>query len=88
MLFDEPFANIDGIARVQLQQLVQDIHRQTCTTTIFVTHHIPEALMLGQKIAVLEEGKLTQFGTAEEILQNPTSQLIQQYLKDEANSPF
>jgi len=53
LLLDEPFAALDAPTREDLEQLTLDLHRETQTTTIFVTHNIEEAVFLGQKILVL-----------------------------------
>lgn len=56
LLMDEPFSALDAISRKQLQALTKDLHKEFGMTTIFVTHDTDEALKLGDRIAVLQEG--------------------------------
>ena len=59
LLMDEPFSALDAISRKQLQTLTKDLHNEFGMTTIFVTHDTDEALKLGDRIAVLQEGELS-----------------------------
>ena len=61
LLMDEPFGAVDEITRKQLQKEIKDIHQKTGITIIFVTHDINEALTLGTKILVLDQGQIQQF---------------------------
>ena len=58
LLFDEPFAALDPITRVDLQRLFLDLRRRVRKTALFVTHDIREAMMLGSRIALLKDGAL------------------------------
>lgn len=60
LLMDEPFSALDAISRKQLQALTKDLHKEFGMTTIFVTHDTDEALKLGDRIAVLQEGEIVQ----------------------------
>ena len=60
LLMDEPFSALDAISRKQLQALTIDLHKEFGITTIFVTHDTDEALKLGDRIAVLQEGEIVQ----------------------------
>lgn len=79
LLFDEPFSNIDPSLRLELRQLVQEIHRRLGATTVFVTHDLTEAFFLADRIAVLEEGNVVQIGTPEELRGNPKAALLQTF---------
>lgn len=76
LLFDEPFSNIDPSLRLELRQLVQTIHHRLGATTVFVTHDLPEAFFLADRIAVLEEGSVVQVGTPEQLRANPQAALL------------
>ncbi|HBY58776.1 MAG TPA: ABC transporter ATP-binding protein [Solibacterales bacterium] len=58
LLFDEPFAALDPITRFAMQRLFLELRRGLGTTSVFVTHDVREALMLGSRIALLREGRL------------------------------
>ena len=76
LLFDEPFSNINPSLRLQLRQLVLDIHKRLGATTVFVTHDLTEAFFLADRIAVLEEGNVVQIGTPHQMQSNPKAQLL------------
>lgn len=76
ILFDEPFANVDPLVCVDLRQLVKKLHSEYLPTIVFVTHNLPEAFALGERIAVMEKGALTELGTPQELKNNPQSELL------------
>jgi len=80
MLLDEPFGSLDPLTRDSLQQSFQRIRRQTELTAIFVTHDMLEALLLGDRIAVLRSGRLEQVGTPTELLRRPASEYVRHLL--------
>jgi len=80
MLLDEPFGALDPLTRDRLQQSFIDIKRQLDLAAVFVTHDITEALMLGDRIAVLREGCLLQIGTPHELLDTPKNEYIERLL--------
>ena len=80
MLLDEPFGALDPLTRDRLQQSFIDIKRQLDLAAVFVTHDITEALMLGDRIAVLREGCLLQIGTPHELLDTPKDEYIERLL--------
>jgi osmoprotectant transport system ATP-binding protein len=71
MLLDEPFGALDPLTRDRLQRRFQEIRRELSLTAIFVTHDMVEALILGDRIAVLRDGALVQVGTPSELLRHP-----------------
>ncbi len=73
--FDEPFSNVDPSLRAGLRELVRSIHKQLRPTIVFVTHDLPEAFALADRIVVLQEGKIVEIGTPEEIMAEPRSEL-------------
>ena len=76
LLMDEPFSALDAISRKQLQTLTKDLHKEFGMTTIFVTHDTDEALKLGDRIAVLEEGEIVQVTDPKTILDQPANDFV------------
>jgi osmoprotectant transport system ATP-binding protein len=76
VLMDEPFSALDPISRTALQDLVLKLHEKLKTTIVFVTHDMGEALKMGDRIAVMKEGKLLQVDTPTEIAQHPKNQFV------------
>jgi osmoprotectant transport system ATP-binding protein len=76
LLMDEPFGALDAITRDSLQQEFLDLKQRLAKTVVFVTHDIVEALTLGDRIAVLHEGRLEQVATGKEILQQPATPFV------------
>ena len=76
MLMDEPFGALDAITRRRLQNALVRIHQQISQTVVFVTHDIDEALRLADKIAVMREGRIEQYGTPLEIMQSPANDFV------------
>jgi osmoprotectant transport system ATP-binding protein len=80
LLMDEPFAAVDPITRDALQQELARIHQATGKTIVFVTHDIEEALRLATVIAIMERGRLAQFGTPLEIVEQPASDFVRDFI--------
>ncbi len=78
MLMDEPFAAVDPITRARLQNEFLRILEKMEKTIIFVTHDINEAIKMGDKIAVLKEGKLVQHATPQALLDEPADDFVAQ----------
>src|SRR5438552_210864 len=76
LLMDEPFGAIDRIARERLQNEFLRIQREVRKTVIFVTHDIDEAIKLGDRIAIMNAGRLEQYDTPAAILAKPSSDLV------------
>ena len=76
MLMDEPFGAIDPITRARLQDEFLRILRQLRKTIVFVTHDIDEAIRMGDRIAILKDGALVQYGTPEAILAAPADHFV------------
>jgi osmoprotectant transport system ATP-binding protein len=76
LLMDEPFGAIDRIARERLQNEFLRIQREVRKTVVFVTHDIDEAIKLGDRIAVMNQGRLEQYDTPAAILARPASDLV------------
>ncbi len=79
LFMDEPFSSLDGSLRADLRALLKELHRQLRPTVVFVTHELPEAFALADRMVVLEEGKIVEAGTPEALSKAPQSQLLRQY---------
>lgn len=78
LLMDEPFGAVDEITREQLQEEIARIHGQTGITVVFVTHDISEALKLGTKLLVMDQGVIQQFAEPDKILESPATDFVRQ----------
>jgi len=76
LLMDEPFGALDALTRDSLQQELLDLRGRLGKTIVFVTHDIFEALTLGDRIAVLHQGRLEQVGTKEEVVGSPATGFV------------
>lgn len=81
MLLDEPFGAIDAINREILQNELKSIHEKSKCTYLFVTHDIREALKLGTKVIIMNEGKILQYATPDEIVENPVDDFVANLIK-------
>lgn len=81
MLLDEPFGAIDAINREILQNELKSIHEKLKCTYLFVTHDIREALKLGTKVIIMNEGKILQYATPDEIVKEPADDFVANLLK-------
>lgn len=83
MLMDEPFSALDPLSRTSLQDLVLTLHEKLGNTIVFVTHNMKEALKLGDRIAVMQEGRILQCDTPEVIQTQPKDSFVRAFF-DEA----
>ena len=81
LLMDEPFGAVDEITRSSLQDEIARIHRETGITILFVTHDIDEALRLGTRVLVMNEGCAQQFAPPREILNHPATEFVKQLIR-------
>ncbi len=79
-LFDEPLSNLDAKLRMQLRAELLGLHRQLRATMIYVTHDQVEAMTMGQRIAVLHEGRLRQLGTPGEVYERPADEFVARFI--------
>jgi ABC-type sugar transport system ATPase subunit len=79
-LFDEPLSNLDAALRTQMRAELKRIQRRLGATMLYVTHDQVEAMTMGDKIAVMNKGKLEQFGTPAEIYERPASVFVARFL--------
>lgn len=78
LLMDEPFGAVDEITRKMLQTEIARIHQELGVTIIFITHDIKEALKLGTRVLVMNNGKIEQIGTPEEIKNHPATDFVKE----------
>jgi len=80
LLLDEPFSNLDAQLRVRLRQELRKLIDQVKITTLFVTHDQEEALMLADRIVVMQQGKIEQIGTPREIYEQPATRFVADFI--------
>jgi glycine betaine/proline transport system ATP-binding protein len=81
LLMDEPFSALDPLIRDKLQDELLDLQKTLQKTIVFVSHDLDEAMKLGNKIAILEGGRIVQAGTAEDILLRPADAYVGEFVK-------
>lgn len=87
LLMDEPFGAVDEITRRQLQDELLKIYQQKKITILFVTHDIQEALKLGTKVLIMDQGQIQQFDTPENIIKYPANDFVKKLVsKNESYS--
>jgi len=75
-LMDEPLSNLDAKLRVQTRAQIASLQRRLGTTTVYVTHDQTEAMTMGDRIAVLDEGRLQQLGSPQELYRRPANEFV------------
>lgn len=80
LLMDEPFSALDPLIRARLQDELLDLQAKLQRTIIFVSHDLDEAFKLGNRIALMEGGRIVQIGTAREIIANPVSDYVADFV--------
>ncbi len=80
VLLDEPFSNLDAALRGELRAEMREILARAGATSVFVTHDQAEALALGDRIAVLHDGRMEQIGTPDEIFQHPNTRFVADFM--------
>lgn len=83
ILMDEPFGALDPITRDALQELVKHLQKEMGKTVVFVTHDMDEALKLADRIAIMQDGKVVQFDTPDNILANPANEFVEDFIGEE-----
>lgn len=80
LLLDEPLSALDGVIKESIKERIKSIARQFHLTTIIVTHDPEEALTLSDKVLIINEGTVSQYGTPHEILKTPKNQFIEDFI--------
>ena len=79
-LFDEPLSNLDAKLRVEMRTEIKLMHQRLKTTTVYVTHDQIEAMTLGDKVAVMKDGIIQQFGTPQQIYNDPANLFVASFI--------
>jgi glycine betaine/proline transport system ATP-binding protein len=82
MLYDEPFSALDPLIRRDMQDEVCRLQEETGKTMLFITHDLPEALRLGDRIAIMRDGQIVQLGTPEELVGSPADDYVANFVRD------
>lgn len=86
ILMDEPFSALDPISREQLQTLIKKLHQELASTIVFVTHDMNEAIHLGDRICIMNQGSVVQTDTPDDIRHNPISDFVAHFFKEDATN--
>lgn len=87
LLMDEPFSALDPLIRIYLQKEFLEIQHKLKRSSIFVTHDLKEALKVGQRIAIMQDGVFVQVGNPEEILINPKTEYVRDFVEHADPTP-
>jgi glycine betaine/proline transport system ATP-binding protein len=82
MLYDEPFSALDPLIRRDMQAEVMRLQHEIGNTAMFITHDLPEALRLGDRIAIMRDGAIVQLGTPEELVGSPADDYVENFTRD------
>ena len=82
LLYDEPFSALDPLIRRDMQDEVIRLQRDVQKTMIFITHDLAEALKLGERIAIMKDGRFVQVGTPEEVVAHPADDYVADFTRD------
>jgi len=79
-VLDEPLSNLDPLSRLQVRDELKRIHREIGATTLYVTHNLPEAIAMGDRLAVLNRGAIQQVGPPGEVYARPANDFVKVFL--------
>ncbi len=82
MLMDEAFSALDPLIRKEMQDQLLELQQELGKTIVFITHDLNEAMRLGNRIAVMRDGRIVQNGTTEQILNDPANDYVAQFIQD------
>jgi glycine betaine/proline transport system ATP-binding protein len=82
LLMDEPFSALDPLIRREMQDELVNLQQRIQKTIIFITHDLDEALKLGNRIAIMRDGKIIQLGAPEDIVEHPADEYVQDFIRD------
>lgn len=81
LLMDEPFSALDPLIRRQLQDQFMALSAELHKTTVFITHDLDEAIRIGNRIAIMKDGRIVQIGTPEEIVTRPADDYVRDFVE-------
>ena len=79
-LLDEPFSNLDAALRVKMRKELKQLQRELGITMVFVSHDQEEAMLLSDQMAIMDQGRLIQMGSPEEIFRHPANEFVSSFL--------
>ncbi len=79
-VLDEPLSNLDPLSRLKVRDEIRQIHREIKATTLYVTHNLPEAIALGDRLAVLNQGAVEQVGPPRDVYERPANEFVKMFL--------
>ncbi|MEU1513216.1 glycine betaine/L-proline ABC transporter ATP-binding protein [Streptomyces sp. NPDC005811] len=82
LLMDEAFSALDPLIKREMQDQLIELQHKLGKTILFITHDLNEAMRLGDRIAMMRDGRIVQVGTAEQILNNPANEFVAQFVLD------
>ena len=82
LIFDEPFSALDPLIRREMQDELLRLQEELKKTMVFITHDFLEAIKMGDHIAIMKDGEVSQIGTPEEIVANPADQYVRDFCED------
>ncbi|RLK52254.1 quaternary amine ABC transporter ATP-binding protein [Microbacterium telephonicum] len=82
LLMDEAFSALDPLIRREMQEQLLELQQKLRKTIVFITHDLNEAMFLGDRIAVMRDGRIVQIGTPEDILTDPANDYVEQFVQD------
>nr|AAV48565.1 OpuAA [Halobacillus trueperi] len=82
LLMDEAFSALDPLIRKEMQDELLELQESMKKTILFITHDLDEALRIGDRIALMKDGRIVQIGTPEEILVNPANDYVEKFVED------
>ena len=82
LLFDEPFSALDPLIRRDMQDEVVRLQHELQKTVVFITHDLAEALKLGDRIAIMRDGRFVQVGTPQEVVAEPADDYVRDFVRD------
>ncbi|WP_347757579.1 glycine betaine/L-proline ABC transporter ATP-binding protein [Agrococcus sp. ProA11] len=82
LLMDEAFSALDPLIRREMQEQLVELQAELGKTIVFITHDLNEAMFLGDRIAVMRDGRIVQIGTPEDILTDPANDYVAQFVQD------
>ncbi len=81
LLMDEPFSALDPLIRRRLQEQFMSLSAELNKTTVFITHDLDEAIRIGSRIAIMNDGRIVQIGTPEDIVTNPIDDYVRDFVE-------
>ena len=82
LLMDEAYSALDPLIRMDMQTVLLDLQQELRKTIIFITHDLDEALRLGDRIAILRDGRMVQEGTSQDIVLRPADDYVESFVRE------